>query len=135
MGTATSTNLETVRQIAAANSSPPVEEAAPQPEVKRTKRSKAGELPIEFYNSRFPHEQIFDPVDANKRAGIRTGDVGRYIQFNYGYFNAQEQWQVDLLRKLPYVFEADLDEVEICDACGYGTKSLKDYRRHVSTHF
>lgn len=129
-----STNLEMLRQVAAANSSPP--DSGAQPEAPKPKRGrKAGasdELPIEFYNSRYKWERHYDAEHA-KRVG--HGDIPRYLEFSYGMFTATEPWQVELLRKIPHVFEADLDDVVICRNCGYGTKSLRDYEEHMASHF
>lgn len=130
-----STNLEIVRQVAAAQNSPPAkdepQEEAPKPRVKRG----GDDLPVEFYNSRYMFERIYDPVDAQKRKGQAVGDVPRSVDFSYGYFLATQKWEVDLLRKTPHVHEADLDEPVRCGECRYVTKSLKDYQNHIATHF
>ncbi len=130
-------DLDAVRQIAAAQAAKQAPDAAEE-EVEAPVvlgRSRGDEFPIYFYNSRYPNEYFYEPNDANKHAGSAArGFTGRTFGFERGQFIATEKWQADILRKVPHVFEADSDEVHICEACGYGTRSFRDYKFHTKQH-
>jgi hypothetical protein len=110
-----------------------IDSALPVPDppesAKKPKRlPRKDDLPIFFYNSRYPNEKFIDPGDSNR-------DAPRSFKFARGQFIAREQWQVNILRKKPHVYEADFDEdLTPCDICGYTTRSLRDYSVHMQKH-
>lgn len=125
------TNLDIVKQVAAAHSAQTVAPDESPPEAPAFKQDGG---PVFFYNSRYPNERIYDPGDAQGRKGHQAGDVARSLDFRGAQFIAREQWQIDLLRKIPHVREADLEEPIPCEQCKYMTRSLRDYQDHIRKH-
>lgn len=126
------TNLDIVKQVAAAHSAQTVAPDESPPEAPALVREEGG--PVFFYNAKYPNERIYDPVDASKRRGHQAGDVARSLEFRRGQFIATEPWQIDLLRKTVHVREADLEKAILCEQCKYTTKSLRDYQDHIRKH-
>lgn len=124
-------------QIAAANSTPPEPTTSPDATDGSSGKARAAtarlkstssELPIWFYNARYPNEKFVDPKDKNR-------DAPRSFKFARGQFIAKEPWQVEILRRKPHVFEADFDEdLDPCEVCGYTTRSLRDQQAHMRSH-
>lgn len=134
----TDVKLETLKQIAqeqAAQASSPTSTTPTEtgPQLKSISTSRT-ELPIYFYNSRYPFERVVDPVQANDP---KKYPRPRAIDFVGGQFIATQQWQVDLLRKKKNVYEADVDSddrIDPCVECGYRTRSFRDFQNHIKKH-